>query len=84
VRSSPPETAERLKKRYLAKAIAEYEYSFAPEYKNRRMTRRALTKGTVDFDWQDAKVELDPAGAWITARVWVPREWLQTKQKRIT
>jgi hypothetical protein len=82
VKSSNHETTMRLKRRYLRKAIAEYEYSFAPEYTKRRMTRKALTKGTVDFDWQDAEVQVSPDGAWVAARVWVPKEWLQARRRR--
>jgi hypothetical protein len=84
VRLSTPRKATNLKKRYLRKAITEYEYSFAREYEKRRLTRRAVTQGTVDFDWQDAEVELCPDGAWVAARVWVPKEWLRVKQKRST
>jgi hypothetical protein len=40
------------------------------------MTRRAMRTGTLDFDWQNAKVEPSDEGAWVAARVWVPKEWL--------
>jgi hypothetical protein len=83
VKSQTLEANMRLENRYRQKAIAEYEYSFAPEYKKRRMTRRALVKGTVDFDWQNAVVELAPDGAWVAARVWVPKEWLKAKRKAV-
>jgi hypothetical protein len=82
--SNTPEAITRLKKRYLRKAIEEYEYSFAPEYAKKRMSRRAVTQGTVDLDPNEpnAHVETSPDGAWVTARVWVPKEWLQRKRQQ--
>ena len=67
-----------LKKRYLRKAIREYEYSPAPEYDKRNMSPMALEQGTLDFDYQneESDVEIAPDGAWVRARVWVPKEWL--------
>ena len=69
-----------LKKRYLQKAIDEYEFSPASEYGKRNMTVRAAKEGTVDFDYHDAEsdVELSRDGGWVTARVWVPKEWLDS------
>jgi hypothetical protein len=68
-----PAATMRLKQLYRQKAIKKYEYSWAPEYEKRGMTRRAIRKGTVNFDWQDAEVELAPDGAWVTASVWCQR-----------
>jgi len=65
-----------LKHRYLQRAICEYEYSPAPEYEKARMTSRAFAEGTVDLDPQ-ADVEICADGAWVTARVWVPKEWVE-------
>ena len=78
--SNTPQAITRLKKRYLRIAIAEYEYSPAPEYVKRRMSRRAVSQGTVDLDPSDAEsdVAISPDGAWVTARVWIPKEWLKT------
>jgi hypothetical protein len=75
VRSKSTHAITRLKKRYLRTAIAEYEYSFASEYARRRMSRRAVTGGTLDFDptEPDSLVEPSVNGAWVTARVWVPK-----------
>jgi hypothetical protein len=75
-----------LKKKYLRKAIAEYEYSPAPEYNSRRMSRRAGEHGTVDFDYKNAEsdVEIDRDGAWVNARVWVPKEWLKQSSLRVS
>lgn len=67
-----------LKKRYLSTAIDEYEYSFAPEYEKRRMSRKATTEGTIDFD-SDSAVEISVDGAWVNARVWVPKSWIPSK-----
>lgn len=69
-----------LKKAYLQKAIREYEYSPAPEYEKSRMSTKAAEQGTVDFDYHDAEsdVEVAPDGAWVSARVWVPKEWLDS------
>jgi hypothetical protein len=82
--SNTPEAIARLKKRYLRKAIAEYEYSFAPEYAKKRMSRRAVTQGTIDLDPNepDAHVDPSPDGAWVTASVWVPKKWLQRERRR--
>jgi len=70
------------RKEYLRIAIEEYEYSFAPEYQKRHMTRRAVTQGTVDFGSYDAvsDVEVSPDWAWVNARVWVPKGWLTAKR----
>jgi hypothetical protein len=65
------------KRRYLQIAIQEYEYSWASEYDKRAMTPRAISEGTVDFDYGDTDgVEASPDGAWVRARVWVPKSWL--------
>ena len=71
-------SVKKLKQQYLDKAIAEYEYSWAPEYERKAMTRRATRKGTLDFEYDDANrdVEVDHTGAWVKARVWVPKEWI--------
>ena len=75
-----PSEAE-LKKQYLRKAINEYEYSPASEYEKSSMSRQAAERGTLDFDYDDAEsdVELNRDGAWVNARVWVPKEWLDSK-----
>lgn len=66
-----------MKRRYLKIAIDEYEYSGAPEYDKTRMTPRAVAEGTVDLDYGDTeKVEISSDGAWVPARVWVPKSWL--------
>jgi hypothetical protein len=67
-----------LKERYLRRAICEYEYSPAPEYDKSRMSPQAAEAGTVDFD-PKADVEICRDGAWVAARVWVPKEWLDSK-----
>jgi hypothetical protein len=71
-----------LKERYLRKAINEYEYSLASEYDKSRMTTKAVKEGTVDFDYHNAKedVEISRDGAWIRARVWVPKEWIDAEK----
>jgi hypothetical protein len=71
----------RLKRLYLRKAISEYEYSPAPEYEKTCMTTRALKEGTLDFDYgnPESDVEISRDGAWVNARVWVPKEWLKAK-----
>ena len=68
----------RVKEHYLRKAITEYEYSYAPEYERTRMSSKAAKEGTLDFDYHHpaADVEISRDGAWVRARVWVPREWL--------
>lgn len=68
-----------LKKRYLQKAIEEYEYSFAAEYDKAQLSPRAVSEGTVDFDYDnaDADVDISSDGAWVNARVWIPQKWLQ-------
>jgi hypothetical protein len=75
-----PSASTKLKHRYLRKAIEEYEYSPASEYERSEMTSKAAHTGTVDFSYDDPDrdVELSPPGdgAWVTARVWVPKEWL--------
>jgi hypothetical protein len=42
------------------------------------MSSKALIQGTLDFDYDKAQsaVELSTDGAWVNARVWVPKEWL--------
>jgi hypothetical protein len=81
VKSKTPEAKNHLRRKYLSVAIREYEYSFAPEYQRRHMTRRAAEEGTVDFEsynaLSDVGVTLD--GAWVNARVWVPQKWLEPK-----
>jgi hypothetical protein len=69
-----------LKKLYLRKAIREYEYSHAPEYEKSKMRPMAVERGTVDFDYNNAEADVDvaPDGAWVRARVWIPREWLDS------
>jgi hypothetical protein len=70
------------KQRYLQKAIDEYEYSPAPEYEKSRMSSRATQSGTLDFDYDDPETDVDLSnngdGAWVNARVWVPKEWLDS------
>jgi hypothetical protein len=67
-----------MKEIYLRKAIAEYEYSHAPEYEKTRMTSKAVKEGTLDFEYDSptSDVEISMDGAWVKARVWVPNEWL--------
>ena len=69
-----------LKKQYLQTAIDEYEYSPAPEYEKSRMISGAAQSGTLDFDYDDPERDVDlsnnGSGAWVNARVWVPKEWL--------
>lgn len=74
--ASDPQT--ELKKRYLHIAIEEYEYSFAPEYEKKHMSRKATKEGTIDFD-SDSAVEISIDGAWVSARVWVPKAWIDSK-----
>ena len=72
-------SVKKLKQQYLDKAIAEYEYSWAPEYEKKTMTQRATRKGTLDFEYDDADRDVDvtPNGAWVKCRVWIPkRRWL--------
>jgi len=78
VKSMTPEAQAAAKEQYLRKAIDEYEYSPAPEYDKSSMSSRALIQGTLDFDYDKAQsaVELSTDGAWVNARVWVPKEWL--------
>jgi hypothetical protein len=73
--------SRRAKERYLRKAIAEYEYSYAPEYEKTRMNSKAVTEGALDFDYDNpvSDVEISRDGAWVRARVWVPKEWLNQK-----
>lgn len=75
-----PSAEAALKQKYLRKAIDEYEYSPAPEYDKLSMSPLAATQGTLDFDYDDADsaVELSIDGAWVNARVWVPKQWIQT------
>ncbi len=66
-----------MRRRYLHRAIDEYEYSWAPEYDKTSMTPRAVSEGTIDFDYGDTeKVGVSSDGAWVVARVWVPKSWL--------
>jgi hypothetical protein len=69
-----------LKQRYLQKAIDEYEYSPAPEYDKPNTSSRAARSGTLDFDYHDPDGDVvlcnAGTGAWVNARVWVPKEWL--------
>ena len=76
---TPPAQAG-LKQKYLRKAIDEYEYSSAPEYDKLSMSLLAAAQGTLDFDYDnaDSAVELSIDGAWVDARVWVPKQWIQT------
>jgi hypothetical protein len=69
-----------MKKRYLLKAIEEYEYSYAPEYDKTHPTLVAVSEGTLDFDYHDPEsdVKISPDGAWVNARVWVPKKWLES------
>jgi len=71
-----------LKKQYLQKAIDEYEFSPTPEYEKSRMSPRAARAGTLDFDYHDPEEDVDlcniGSGAWVKARVWVPKEWLDS------
>jgi hypothetical protein len=69
-----------LKKRYLKKAIEEYEYSFAAEYDKTQLSPKAASEGTVDFDYHDpdGDVEISSDGAWVNARVWIPKKWLES------
>ena len=73
-----PETEVDLKERYLRKAIEEYEYSPASEYDKSSMSPTAAAQGTLDFDYHNSSsaVELSIDGAWVSARVWVPKQWL--------
>ena len=65
-----------IKRRYFERAIDEYEHSWAPEYDKRAMTPKAVSEGTVDFDYGAAeRVEISTDGAWVYARVWVPKSW---------
>lgn len=68
-----------LKERYLRTAIDDYEFSFASEYEKSKMSTRASKEGTLDFDYHNAKedVEVSRDGAWVRARVWVPKKWLK-------
>ncbi len=75
-----------LQKQFLRKAIDEYEYSPAPEYDKKRMSPRACRAGTLDIDYANSTRDVELSfngsvcnGAWVTARVWVPREWLDSK-----
>jgi hypothetical protein len=73
-----PLQERKLKDRYLLKAVSEYEYSPAPEFEKTRMTSKAAEEGTLDFDYgnADSDVEIDRDGAWVDARVWIPKERL--------
>ena len=79
MKPATPSPKAELKQKYLRKAIDEYEYSHAPEYHKLRMSPLAVRQGTLDFNYDsaDSEVELDIHGAWVNARVWVPKEWLQ-------
>ena len=69
-----------LKKQYLRQAIEDYEYSPTPEYDKPHMSSRAVQYGTLDIDYVDPEGDVDlsnnGSGAWVNARVWVPKEWL--------
>jgi hypothetical protein len=65
-----------IKRRYLDRAIEEYEYSWASEYEKRAMTPRAVSEGTVDIGGDIDEVEVSLDGAWVKATVWVPKSWL--------
>jgi hypothetical protein len=79
VKPATPSAEAVLKQKYLRKAIDEYEYSPAPEYDKASMSPLAATQGTIDFEYNnaDSAVELSVDGAWVNARVWVPKEWVQ-------
>ena len=79
VKPASPSAEAALKQTYLRKAINEYEYSPAPEYDKSSMSPLAATQGTLDFDYDnaDSAVELSIDGAWVNARVWVPKGWIQ-------
>lgn len=81
VKPLTPTAEAALKEKYLRKAIDEYEYSPAPEYDKASMSPRAIMEGTLDFDYDNAdkSVELSVDGAWVDARVWVPKGWFQTE-----
>jgi hypothetical protein len=64
MKPSPPQTEGELRQQYLRKAIEE--------------SARAAREGTLDFD-SSADVELSLDGAWVNARVWVPKAWLEPK-----
>ena len=68
-----------LKREYLRHAIEEYEYSPAPEYDKSRMSNLAVAEGTLDFEYHNPElaVEISVDGAWVNARVWVPKRWLK-------
>lgn len=76
MKSMTPETQAAMKEQYLRKAIDEYEYSPAPKYDKSSMSSKAVTQGTLDFDYDNAKsaVEISTNGAWVNARVWVPKD----------
>ena|SRR5581483_4189855 len=78
--------AATLKQQFLRKAMVEYEYSPAPEYDKKRMSARAFRAGTLDIDYSNSTRDVELSftgsvcdGAWVSARVWVPREWLDSK-----
>jgi hypothetical protein len=80
-------TTLELKQQYLRKAIDEYEYSRAAEYEKQSMTSRAVEYGTLDFDYDKPEKDVDLSstttgvnGAWVNARVWVPKEWLESNR----
>jgi hypothetical protein len=74
-----PSQQIEMKKKYLLKAIEQYEYSFASEYDKTQLTEKAAAEGTVDFDYHDPEsgVTISPDGAWVRARVWIPKSWLE-------
>jgi hypothetical protein len=78
VKPATPEAQAALKEKYLRKAIEEYEYSPSSEYDKASMSHRAVAEGTLDFDYHNAQsaVELSIDGAWVSARVWLPKKWL--------
>jgi hypothetical protein len=71
-----------LKRQYLGKAIEEYEYSPASEYDKTQMSSRAAEVATLDFDYDDPERDVDLCntdnGAWVNARVWVPKALLDS------
>jgi hypothetical protein len=46
------------------------------------MSSRAAQSGTLDFDYHDPEKDVDlcnvGSGAWVNARVWVPKDWLDS------
>jgi len=69
------------------KAIEEYEYSPASEYDKPQIGSRAAECGTLDFDYDDPERDVDlcnaGTGAWVNARVWLPKAWLDSTSSRL-